>query len=169
MAVGEGGERLGRVEAAGGDVVVEGFEGLLEGVVVALVVAAGIADVGAAASETRPGSRISCWLACCDGRSRVRWAARCSKRRWLGCRRSHNADSSCGRRLFAIPTASRGRRRKSGEARRRCPRSRWRSTRWPRSPAPWLKGLDFTGRPLAGGVNGLQVGLHGADERPVMN
>ena len=25
------------------------------------------------------------------------------------------------------------------------------------------KGLDFTGWPLAGGVNGLQVGLHGAD------
>ena len=45
VAVGEGGEGLGGVEVAGGDVVVEGLEGVLEGVVVALVVAAGIADV----------------------------------------------------------------------------------------------------------------------------
>ena len=47
MAVGEGGEGFGGAEVGGGDVVVEGLEGLLEGVVVALVVAAGIADVGA--------------------------------------------------------------------------------------------------------------------------
>ena len=47
MAVGEGGEGFGGAEVGGGDVVVEGLEGLIEGVVVALVVAAGIADVGA--------------------------------------------------------------------------------------------------------------------------
>ena len=47
MPVGEGGEGLGGAEVAGGDVVVEGLEGVLEGVVVALVVAAGIGDVGA--------------------------------------------------------------------------------------------------------------------------
>lgn len=46
VAVGEGGEGLGGVEVAGGDVVVEGLEGVLEGVVVAFVVATGITDVG---------------------------------------------------------------------------------------------------------------------------
>ena len=76
MAVGEGGEGFGGAEIGGGDVVVEGLEGLLEGVVVTLVVAAGIADVGAGgSSETRPGSRISCWLAW------LRWPIQSS----LGC------------------------------------------------------------------------------------
>ena len=77
------GNGWGALKIAGGDVVVEGFECVLEGVVVAFVVAAGIADVGAAASETRPGSRSVAGWPGCGGRSRVRWAVRCSRLRCL--------------------------------------------------------------------------------------
>ena len=54
MAVGESGEGFGGAEVAGGDVVVEGLEGVLEGVVVALVVTAWVADVSAGSVGDEP-------------------------------------------------------------------------------------------------------------------
>ena len=164
MAVGEGGERLGGGEIGGGDVVVEGFEGLLEGVLVALVVAAGIADVGAGGFGDQAGipDQLLVGLVAMADPELVGLLAV-----------PGDGGFAAGDLITQTVLAAGGHLRDPERAVRAAGKAEKRRAAVLGLDVDRLgglgrlhfgrKGLDFTGWPLASSVNGLQVGLHGAD------